>query len=347
MVLTSAEVFPITKGIMRAVRILSAGQLEVAEVPGPKPVYGEVIVTLRAAALNHRDVWIKRGQYAGVQFPLIPGSDGAGIVTAIGDGVDSSWLGREVVINPSLDWGPSLVAQSERFSILGLPRSGTLAEQVSIPAQQLALKPAKLSFAEAAALPLSGLTAWRAVFTRARLAAGERILITGIGGGVALYALAFASAAGADAWVTSSSVSKIARATKFGASGGFNYTLNGWVAEASKAVPSLFDVIVDGAGGAGFAALLDLCAPGARIVNYGATRGNPPELPLRKLFWRQASLLGTTMGSTGEFGEMLRFVAEHRIKPVISEEFSLEQAEKAFGLMERGDQYGKIIVRIS
>lgn len=331
---------------MRAVLLVSPGRLEVADIPAPQAASGEVIVTLKAAALNHRDLWIKQGKYAGVNYPLTPGSDGAGIVTEVGRGVDSSWLGREVVINPSFEWGPSKAAQSDRFSILGSPRSGTLAEQVVVPVLQLAPKPAKLTFLESAALPLAGLTAWRAMFTRARLTAGERILITGIGGGVALYALSFAAAAGADPWVTSSSDSKIARATKLGASGGFNYTLAGWGENAAMAVPSRFDVIVDGAGGAGLLALLDLCAPGARIVNYGATRGNPPELPLRKLFWRQISLLGTTMGSPGEFEDMLRFVSEHRIKPVLSEEFPLEQIEKAFGLMERGDQYGKIVISI-
>ncbi|MGC4074439.1 MAG: zinc-binding dehydrogenase [Nibricoccus sp.] len=330
---------------MKAVVLPAVNQLSVSEVPAPLPKAGEVIVAVKAAALNHRDVWIKSGQYAGLKFPCIPGSDGAGVVSAVGDGVDATWVGREVIINPSFGWGPSAAAQGPEFSILGLPREGTLAQAVAVPAGQLAAKPAHLAWKEAAALPLAGLTAYRALFTRGGLKTGERVLITGIGGGVALFALQFAVAAGAEVWVTSSSAEKIAQAVTLGAKGGFNYTEKTWAAEALKNAGA-FDVIVDSAGGEGFDAVIDVAGPGGRIVFFGATRGNPPLLAMRKIFWRQLSLLGTTMGSPEDWMAMVEFVNARKLKPVVSALLPLEHAEEAFGLMERGAQFGKIVLKM-
>ncbi len=330
---------------MRALQLSAVNQLSVVDLADPQPAADEVVVTLRAAALNHRDVWIKAGQYAGLKFPCILGSDGAGVVEAVGRGVDSSWVGREVIINPSLGWGANEHAQGEKFSILGLPREGTLAEKIAVPVIQLSAKPAHLSWEEAAALPLAGLTAYRGVFSRAQLKASDRVLVTGIGGGVALFALQFAVATGAEVWVTSSSEDKIARAVALGAKGGLNYTQLGWAATAVKTVGH-FDVIVDSAGGDGFGDLLDLAAPGGRIVFNGATRGNPSGLALRKVFWRQLSLLGTTMGSPADWLAMMEYVALHRLRPVVSEVFPLTRGPEAFALMERGGQFGKIVMRI-
>jgi zinc-binding alcohol dehydrogenase/oxidoreductase len=330
---------------MRAIQLTAVNQLTVAEVPAPSPAPGEAVVALRAAALNHRDLWIKLGQYAGLKFPSIPGSDGAGVVAAVGPGADAAWVGREVVINPSFGWGADARAQGAEFSILGLPRDGTLAEKISVPVAQLAPKPAHLSWPQAAALPLAGLTAWRALFARAQVRAGERVLVSGIGGGVALFALQFGVAAGAEVWVTSGGDEKIARAVALGAKGGFNYTAAGWAKTAAQA-PGLFDVIVDSAGGEGFEQLIDLAAPGGRIVFFGATRGNPPVLPMRKVFWRQLSLLGTTMGGPADWAAMTEFVARHKIVPVVSETFPLARAADAFALMERGGQFGKIVLEI-
>ncbi len=331
---------------MQALTFTAVNEITFTTAPEPQPAAGEAVVAIRAAALNHRDVWIKTGQYAGLKWPCQPGSDGAGVVMAVGDGVDAAWIGREVVINPSFDWGSDEQTQGPNFTILGLPRAGTLAEKISVPVAQLSAKPAHLSWEEAAALPLAGLTAYRALFARARLRAGERVLVTGIGSGVAWFALQFAVVCGADVWVTSSSAEKIAKAIALGAKGGFHYTRVGWAVEATK-IAGMFDVIVDSAGGAGFGDLIDLAAPGGRIVFFGGTRGNGPALPLRKIFWRQLSLLGTTMGSPADWSAMLEFVALHRVRPVVSEVFPLARAGEAFALMERGGQCGKIVVRIS
>lgn len=333
---------------MRAIQLTAVNQVEVREVADPVPAEGEVVVKIAAAALNHRDVWIKLGQYSGLKFPAIPGSDGVGEVVAAGGGAQgegAAWLGKRVIVNPSFGWGANTAAQGPEFSILGLPRDGTLAEKIAVPVSQLAEAPAHLSDEEAAALPLAGLTAWRALMTRAALRPGERVLISGVGGGAAGFALQFAVAAGAQVWVTSSSTDKIARAVAMGAKGGFDYARGGWAETATKEAGGLFDVIVDSAGGAGFETLVDVAAPGGRIAFFGATRGNPNVLPMRKIFWRQLTLCGTTMGSPADWRAMLDAVARHRIRPVVSEVFAFADAAKAFGLMERGGQFGKIVLK--
>jgi zinc-binding alcohol dehydrogenase/oxidoreductase len=330
---------------MRALQLTAVNQLAVTDVHDPIPAAGEVLVAVKAAALNHRDVWIKTGQYAGLKFPSIPGSDGAGVVIAAGGPEHESWIGRDVIINPCFGWGSSEHAQDPKFTILGLPRDGTLAQKIAVPVGQLSPRPAHLSWEEAAALPLTGLTAYRAVFSRAGLKPSDRVLITGIGGGAAVFALQFALLIGAEVWVTSSSPEKISRAVALGAKGGFDYTKPEWPAEAAK-VTGGFDVIVDSAGGDGFEKLLDLSAPGARVVFFGATRGNPSVLPMRKVFWRQISLLGTTMGSPADWRAMVDFTALHHLKPIVSEVFSFARVADAFALMERGGQFGKIVVRM-
>jgi len=330
---------------MLAVRLTAANHLELLDVPDPKPSEGEAVVRVRAAALNHRDVWIMTGQYAGLKFPVTPGSDGAGVVESVGSASDRAWEGREVIVNPALGWGGAERSQDPAtFNILGLPRDGALAERVVAPVAQLNAKPPHLSWEEAAALPLAGLTAWRAVCVRGAVRPGERVLITGIGGGVATFALIFARACGAHVTVTSGSDEKLVRAAALGAAEGVNYGVGDWSGRLAKG--GLYDFIVDGAGGAGFEALMDLAAPGGRIVSYGATRGNPAALPLRKVFWRQVSLLGTTMGSPSDWRSMVSFVEERRLKPVVSRVYSLKEAAEAFELMEKGGQFGKIVVRV-
>jgi zinc-binding alcohol dehydrogenase/oxidoreductase len=321
--------------------------IQLREVPTPQPGPGQVQVRLHAAALNHRDVWIQKGQYAGLKFPIILGSDGAGIVTEIGEGADESLRGQSVLINPGQNWGDNPAAQSRDFTILGLPQDGTFAEYVCVPARYVQPKPAHLSFEQAAALPLGGATAYRALFTRAALQPGERVLISGVGGGVALLALQMAVAAGAEVWVTSSSAEKIEKAVALGAKGGISYNTDKWPAELIKQAGGGFDVLVDSAAGPGFGDLIDAAVPGGRIVFYGATHGNIPTLVARKVFWNQLSLLGSTMGTEQDFAGLLRFFNEHQIVPVVDEIFPLSEAEAALRRMDEGQQFGKLVLKIN
>lgn len=316
------------------------------QVADPIPSAGYAQVRLQAAALNHRDLWIQKGRYAGLKFPIIPGSDGTGMVEAVGADADRDWVGRIVVINPSLAWGDDPRAQGKEFRILGMPDNGTWAEAVAVPVVNLVTRPAHLTAAQAAALPLAGLTAWRALFARGRLSAGETVLITGTGGGVALFALQFALVAGATVYVTSGSAEKLARAQTLGAAGGVNYRDADWAVQL-KQQANLFDLIVDGTMGKGLARLIELARPGGRIVCYGATMGNPPGLDARRIFFRQISLLGTTMGSPADFSAMMRLVDACRLVPVIDTVLPLEDAEPALRRMESAAHFGKIALTIA
>lgn len=332
---------------MKTVQIVALKQpVALAEVPACHAAPGQAVVQLKAAALNHRDLFIQQGLYPGIKLPVTPGSDGAGVVMAAGSEADAAWLGRDVIINPALDWGSDPRAQGAHFRILGMPDAGTLAEQIVIPVANLAPKPAHLTWEQAAALPLAGLTAWRAVFTRAQLRAGERVLVTGIGGGAALFALQFAHAAGAEVWVTSSSPEKLARAQALGAAGGVNYRDADWSEQLLKAAGGAFDVIVDSAGGDGFTKLVDCTKPGGRIVFFGATVGNPKLFEMRKCFFRQINVLGTTMGSPVDFAGMTALVSAAKIVPTVDTVFPLAEAERALRHMEAAAQFGKIVLKI-
>ena len=336
---------------MKAIVLHSVGEpdaLRIEEVPDPAPGPGQVVVRLRAAALNHRDLWILRGQYAGLRFPIIPGADGAGEIAAVGRGVTGVSPGAAVVINPSLDWGDDPRAFGPKFRILGLPDNGTYAEQVAVPAANVLPRPAGLTDEEAAAVPLAGLTAFRALVTRGRVQRGETVLVLGIGGGVATMALLMARHAGARVLVTSGSDEKLARARALGADRGFNYKTADWAAAVREATGGLGpDLIIDGTGGATFERALDAARPGGRVVSYGATTGNVPELTVRRIFWKQLSVLGSTMGSPDDFRAMLALFGEGRLRPVIDRDFPLADAGKALLRMERAEQFGKIVLRIA
>ena len=321
-------------------------RLALDHMPDPQPGPGEAVVRLRAAALNHRDAWIRQGLYAGIRLPIVLGSDGAGMVQAVGVGVDPALLGTAVVMNPSLDWGTDDRVQGPAYRILGLPDNGTYAEYVKVPAANLFAKPDALSWEAAAATPLAGLTAYRALVTRARVQPGETVLVTGIGGGVATFALLVARHLGARVVVTSGSDAKIARARQLGAEGGVNYKAENW----GRAVQALCDegpdVIIDSAGRDALPTLVEIVKPGGRIVTFGATTGSPSTIEVRRIFWKQISILGSTMGTPREFGEMLKMF-DGTLAPVVDRVFPLAAAADAHRRMDQADRFGKIVLEIS
>jgi zinc-binding alcohol dehydrogenase/oxidoreductase len=321
--------------------------LRYEDVEDPTPGPGQVVVRLRAAALNHRDIYITRGQYAGLRFPIVLGSDGVGEVAAVGSGVAGIAIGHPVVINPSLEWGGGTLAQGRRFRILGLPDNGTFAELVKVPAENVLPRPAGLSDEAAAAIPLCGLTAYRAVVIRGRVQADETVLVLGIGGGVATFALLIARHIGARVLVTSGSDAKLESARSMGADRGFNYKTQDWVAGVREATGGEGpDVIIDGTGGPTFDQALDAARPGGRVVTYGATLGAAPNLAVRRIFWKQLSVLGSTMGSPSDFREMLALFGGEKLRPVIDRTFPLREAGQALRRMEQGAQFGKIALTI-
>jgi NADPH:quinone reductase-like Zn-dependent oxidoreductase len=334
---------------MRAVLLHEAKGIDclrVEEVSDPRPGAGEVRVALAAAALNHRDVFICDGLYPGMTLPCILGSDGAGTIDAVGRGVDAALIGQEVVIYPALEWGSDLKYPSKNFRVRGMPDQGTFAEYLCVAAGDVRPRPPSYDWTQAAAIPLAGLTSWRAVVTHAQVAAREKVLVTGIGGGVATLALRWAVALGADVYVTSGSEEKIARAKSMGAAGGVSYREDDWDKRLREMCGGV-DVIIDGTGGDTFSRCFNVLNGGGRFVLYGATLGNPPKpFEMARFFFRQARLQGTTMGTPGEFRAMLEFADERGIEPVVDRVFALEEAVAAHQYMARAAQMGKIVLRI-
>jgi zinc-binding alcohol dehydrogenase/oxidoreductase len=317
--------------------------LEIREIKKPKPVKDQVLVRLHYAALNHRDLWVQKDSIP--QQPVILGSDGCGVIEDVGEDADPLLIGAEVIINPSLNWGNNPIVQGDTFKILGYPDAGTFSDYICVSKKQIFEKPEHLSFEESAAVPLAGLTAYRALFSKARLRAKEKVLITGIGGGAALWAMQFAVAYQARVYVTSSSNEKIEKAKALGAIQGFNYTDPEWTKQAQKEAGG-FDIVIDSAGGPQFSQLFDLMMPGGRIAIFGRTAGNIPDVPTRLLYWKQISIHGTTMGTRDEFLSMLDLLESRNLKPVIDQVFPLENIHDAFQRMKSANQFGKIVLKI-
>lgn len=320
----------------------------VREIPTPQPGPGEVLVRLRAAALNHRDVWIQKGQYAGIKLPCTLGADGSGEVAAVGEGVAGWQPGAAVIIYPALAWGEGERVQGPDFRVLGMPDPGTFAEYIVMPADALRPKPDFLSWEQAAALPLAGLTAYRAAFVRAQVQPGERVLVAGIGGGVALLAAQFCAARGAEVWATSGSDDKLqrAQALPIGLKGGINYRADKWVRTLTQQAGGGFDVIIESAGGEAYNQLVDAAAPGGRLVSYGGTLGPINNLVPGKVFWKQLDLLGSSMGSPADFDAMLQLVQEKQLVPVVDKVFALEEGEQALRYLANSQQLGKVVLGI-
>jgi zinc-binding alcohol dehydrogenase/oxidoreductase len=315
----------------------------VADVETPTPKAGEVRVAIKAASMNHRELFITHGQYPGMMMPTTMGCDGAGIVDMIGEGVTGASVGDEVVLYPARNWGPNRHAPAADFGLLGMPFAGTIAEYVCVPVENLAPKPAFMSFEEAGAMPLTALTSWRALMFKGQLKAGETVLISGVGGGVATFGLAFAVAKGAKVYVTGESEAVLERAKAMGALGGLLFTDPEWRRQVGKLTGGI-DVVMDGAPSPSFPNYVRSINPGARIVIYGSTAGNEIKFNATDIFLKSASIVGTQVGDPQDFKEMLAFAGEHRIKPVIERTFPLAEAREALLHLRDGHSFGKIVV---
>ena len=322
---------------MRAIRLHETGgpeKLLIESINSPVAASDEVLVRVKSAALNRRDVFITQGLYPNIELPKTLGADGAGLVEASGE---------EIVIDPMIDWGNDPHVWGPNASILGMPREGTFADYVAVPEANIYPKPAHLSFEEAAAMPLAGLTAYRALFTRGEIQSGETVLIPGIGGGVQTFVLLFAKAIGARTIVTSGSEEKLERAKALGADVCLNYqTTPDWQKSIKRGD---VDLVVDSSGGDTLNKSLGVVRPGGRIVLYGGTRLEST-VRLFPIFWNHLDIRGTSMGSPADFKAMLAFVSEHQIKPAIDAVYPMEEAVAAATRMASANQFGKIVLRI-
>ncbi len=330
---------------MRALSIASKGVIKLIQAPVPKVGSGNVLVKVSAAALNKRDQFIRESKYPNIKFGSILGSDAVGEITEVGEGVNKKNIGRKVIINPNIKWGDNELTQSRDYAILGMPSNGTFAELVEVGFDRIHDIPKHLKDEEAAALPLAGLTAFRACFSKAQIKAGDNVLISGFGGGVAQFAFQFAVTAGANVYVTSSSESKIKKAIEMGAVGGFNYQESDWFKNLWQTKGG-FDVVIDSAGGEQINTFIKLMRPAGRIVFYGATNGLPSSLDLYRMFWNQITLQGSTMGSDKEFKAMLAYVNKYKIVPVVGSVIDFDNIISAFDEIASSNKLGKVVIKL-
>ena len=343
---------------MRACALTAAQTLEITDVPdAPAPGAGEVRVAIRAAALNHLDLFVAAG-LPGVEyrFPHVVGADGAGIVESIGASVTRVTPGDRVLINPGIsDYACDFCRAGEHslcvtYRMLGEHLPGTIAELVTVPEPNVALIPVNspaLSWAEAAAFSLVTLTAWRMVVTRAQVKPGETVLVWGIGGGVSLTAMRIAKLRGARVVVTSSSDAKLGEARRLGA----DVTLNHRTQKVPQEVRTLtnkrgVDVVVENVGEATWDDSLRCLARGGRLVTCGATTGPKVTLDLRRLFWHHWTIMGSTMGNAAEYAEIVRLLGQGHLRPIVDRVYPLDQVRAAYERLENGEQLGKVVVEV-
>lgn len=340
---------------MKAAVIFENGdldQVQVADIHDAKAGPGEVLLDVHAAALNHLDIWMRNGR-PGLQLhmPHVLGSDAVGTVLEVGEGVTTVAAGDTVLVNPGVSCRTCEACargqQSEclSFGIIGAGRPGTFAELVAVPAENVHPVPEHLSIPEAAALPLAYLTAWRMLFARAGLRAGESVLIHGIGGGVALAGLQLAHLAGTEVFVTSSSLGKLERARELGAAHGIHYGETD-VAEAvlDATAGRGVDVILDTVGAQTWPINFQAARKGGRIVHCGVTGGPEVSTNISALYLRQLTVMGSTMGSHEEFRQMISAVRHAQLRPLIDSVEPLANVRTAMGRMEAGEQFGKIVL---
>jgi len=323
---------------VKAIRIHEDGGPEVLryeDAPDPVPGTGQVLIELRAASLNHLDLWVRQG-LPSVPKPRILGADGAGIVVS-GDGFSP---GDRVVINPGLDHGDG------RITVVGEHTDGTHAELIAVPRSQVYPLPGSLDFETAAAFPLVFETAYRMLVTKAALQEGEWVLVWGVGGGVSTACLAIAKALGANVIVTSSSADKLERARDLGAEAALNHDTEDVVAAVKDLAGGGADVVVDHVGEATWQRSLAAARAAGRVCVCGATTGPNPPAQLHRIWWKQLTIYGSTMGSREDFEAVYDLVASGRVVPVVDTVYPLAEAAAAHERLEAGEQLGKIILRI-
>ncbi|HYG75505.1 MAG TPA: zinc-binding dehydrogenase [Planctomycetota bacterium] len=345
---------------MRAAFVTEFGgpeKLKTGDIPKPSPGFGQALIRVKAAALNHLDIWVRRGRPGlTLQGPHVLGSDAAGVLEALGPGCENLPLkpGTEVVVNPGVSCMQceyclrGMNSECASFRIIGFQLQGVYAEYAVVPAINLFPKPANLSWEEAAALPLAHITAWRMLFVRAKVEAGETVLIHGIGGGVAVAAHQLCNLAGASTIVTSSSDEKLKAATALGAKATINYRTTPDIGAAVKAATGGrgADIAFDTVGAPTLLVSMASLRRGGRIVTCGITGGPQAEINLQQLYWNHFSLLGSTMGSMEDMRRLVKAAGERGIKPLIDKVFPLEQYAKAIERMEAGQQMGKIVLSV-
>jgi NADPH:quinone reductase-like Zn-dependent oxidoreductase len=340
---------------MKAVVMRGHGGPEVVkleDVPEPSAGPGEVVVRMRAVAANHLDIWVRQG-WPGLKlaFPHVFGSDGAGVVESVGPGVTAVKAGDEVVVNPSLGCGRCercLAGQENlcrRFSILGEHVSGVMAEKAVLQTRSVLPKPKNLSFEEAAAVPLTFMTAWHALVARAQVKPGETVLVHAAGSGVGTAAVQIAKLFGARVIATAGSDAKLEKARALGADEVVNYETQDFVQEVKRLTDKRgVEVVFEHVGKKTWEKSILAAGIGGRIVTVGATTGYDPLTDLRHVFFRQLSILGSTMGSAGELLEVLRFVGEGKLRPVVDRVLPLAEHAKAHLALSERAQFGKIVL---
>ena len=325
--------------------------LAVQDMPTPTPGAGEVRIRVRASSLNHLDLWMRRGLPIEIPMPHIGGSDIAGTVDELGPGVRGSWLGKRVVVDPSLNYDWYQLARaphghSAPLEIIGEHTQGGFAEYAVAPAANLVEIPEGTSSEIAAAAALVGVTAWHGLFSRGRLRPGERVLVTGASGGVSTMAVQYARAAGAEVFAVTSTAEGVRRVSELGAHHVFDRTATHWPREIYRATGKRgVDVCLDSVGAAIWSDLVRALAVGGRLVSFGATTGASGATDIRLVFWRQLTIMGSTMGTPAEFREAMHLVFSGTVAPPIHDVLPLEQVRRAHELLEAGDVFGKIVLR--
>ncbi|CAA7271074.1 unnamed protein product [Cyclocybe aegerita] len=322
------------------------------EQPIQHPEDGQVLVKMGAVAFNHKDLWQRMGMYPGIAMGATFGGDGAGTVIASGTPNDPL-LNKRVFLTPTRGWEEDPLAPETAFGILGggvFPPLGTFSEYVLVERDQVIPSPEHLDDVHIAAWPVGGVTAWRAAAVNAQVQRGQNVLITGIGGGVALLAMQICLGKGANVYVTSGSQEKLQKAISLGAKGGANYKEKNWPAQIgallAKDRHTVLDAIIDSAGGDIMGQAGKILKQGGRVVCYGMTASPAIPLTMRQVLANQ-QLIGSTMGSHKDLKDATDFLAKHRIIPIVSHVLDgLESAEEGFELLKRGDQFGKVVIKL-